>query len=124
MTRKTNTGGQADLLESTYYSDGRGEVNPAIGNITLKSVTKWKGEKLIVKFSLPQTRSGNLPIVNERVDEWGISSDGKTLTQITTFTSVSSHTDASTNPSASRRIPDMLARPIRRVEKKVFERVA
>ncbi len=124
VTRNVKRSGSVETLDTIYYCDERGEVNPAEGNKTLKSATKWKGEKLIVRFSLPQTRSGNYPVVNERVDEWVISADRKTLTQTSTLTSRSAQTDASANPHSSPRFPDMLATPLRRTEKRVFKRVA
>ena len=109
--------------ELKYYTDSRGEKNPAgDGKRMLNSLTKWKDRKLITIFELPSTRSGNFTIVNERVDVWTLSKDGRTLTQTSTFKR-SPQPDASINPHSSPRGPTILTAHLTGQEKKIYKRV-
>jgi len=110
--------------ELTYYADGRGETNPSdSGGQPFHSVTSWKKNALVIKFSLPSTRANNNVVVNERIDEWTISKDGRTLTQTSSFTSSSSTTDASNNPYGSPRSPNLLKTPLKWKEKRSYKRL-
>ena len=125
ITRKLHENGNETVQELTYYTDGRGEANPTTdGRRTLKSNTKLRDNKLIIRFSLPSSTVNRRAIVNERIDEWKLSSDGRTLTQTSSFTISSSDSDASNNPSSSPRAPNILASPLRWKEKKVFKRIS
>jgi len=116
--------GHGTIRELTYYTDSRGETNPSFDVKTmLKSVTKWKGNKLITKFSLPAGRSNNNPVVSERVDEWTISADGQTLTRTSYFKNSSPQQDPSVNPYGSPRMPNILTTPLSWQEKRSFERL-
>ena len=118
--RVTSTG---STREFTYYTDSRGETNPSSdGKKILKSVSRWKDRKLITRYELPSTRSDNNPVVNERVDEWSISSDGQTLTQTSTLKR-SAQQDASVNPYGSPRASTVTATPLNWQEKRSFKRV-
>ena len=109
--------------ELKYYIDSRGETNPAgDGKRMLNSVTKLKDRKLIIRFELPSSRSGNTPISNERVDEWRLSRDGQTLTQTSTFKR-SAQPDASVNPHSSPRASTSLTPSLTWQEKKIYKRV-
>ena len=109
--------------EFTYYSDGRGETNPSNSGGQFRSITSWKKNALVIKFSLPSTRANNNVVVNERIDEWTMSKDGQTLTQTSSFTSSSSTTDASINPHGSPRSPNLLKTPLKWKEKRSYKRL-
>lgn len=90
----TTINGNAQQRELTYFSDGRGESNPAIhwisntpdGNVPhpaeTKSKTKWSGDKIVTRATLRQME-GIHTVEEEIVDEWKLSADGKTLTHTT-----------------------------------------
>jgi hypothetical protein len=125
ITRKRHDTGNEIVQELTYYIDGRGEINPTTdGKRTLKSNTKQSDNKLIIRFSLPSTTVNNRAVVNERIDEWKLLSDGRTLTQTSSFTSSSSESDASNNPYGSPRALNILASPLRWKAKNIFKRIA
>src|SRR5580765_3696098 len=75
--------------ELIYYTDGRGERNTT-GELTIKlhfeswepteteSKTAWSKDKIVTR-SAEQSFSGAAIVVYEIVDEWKLSSDGKTL---------------------------------------------
>lgn len=48
----------------------------------IKSSTRWSGNKIVTR-SMLQLQAGGRVIEFELVDEWKLSSDGKTLTQAT-----------------------------------------
>lgn len=82
ITRKVNLNGNATSQEFTYYSDGRGETNPAtIGNNEVKSKTKWDKMKLESKSSSSfQIRGGGDVFHTDTAERRELSQDGKTLT--------------------------------------------
>ena len=114
----------ASTRELTYYTDSRGETNPAIdGKKTLKSTTEWNGNKLITKFSLLPRTLNNVPVLEERVDEWSVSRDGQTLTWTSSLTTSSPRQDASANPYGRPQTPNVLAAPLSFRQKRSFKRV-
>ena len=122
VVQESSQGGTSQQL--TYYADGRGETNPSdSGGKTFHSVTTWKKNALVIKFSLPSTRANNNVVVNERIDEWSMSKDGQTLTQTSSFTSSSSTKDASINPHGSPRAMNPLKTPLKWKEKKSYKRL-
>jgi hypothetical protein len=124
ITRKFLQAGTETVQELMYYTDERGESNPTSnGKGTLNSNTRQRGNKLIVRFLLPASTVNKNTVVNERIDEWKLSSDGKTLTQTSSFKSSSSATDASNNSYRTPREPNVFASPLRWKEKKVFKRI-
>ncbi|HEY7546068.1 MAG TPA: hypothetical protein VID27_14345 [Blastocatellia bacterium] len=82
IVRKINLNGNASTQEFTYYSDGRGETNPAaFGNGEVKSKTKWDKMKLESKSSSSyQMRGGGDVFHTDTAERRELSQDGKTLT--------------------------------------------
>ena len=81
MTRKANSGGRELSQILNYYSDGRGETNPAIlGSADIKSKTKWEKTRLVSNGSssirLPNGETASLDFSEKRE----LSADGNTLT--------------------------------------------
>jgi len=125
ITRNLRENGNETVQELTYYTDGRGEANPTTdGKTMLKSDTKISNNKLSIRFSLPSRIVNERAIVNERLDEWKLSSDGMILTQTSSFTSSSSDSDASNNPFGRPKAPNILASPLRWKVKRVFKRIS
>jgi hypothetical protein len=60
--------------QSTYYCDGRGEVDPVT---ELKSITRWKGDSLTISYQGPEYPSKRLM---DTIEVWSISDQGKRLT--------------------------------------------
>lgn len=122
VVQESSQGGTSQQL--TYYADGRGETNPSdSGGQQFRSVTTWKKNALVIKFSLPSTRANNNVVVNERIDEWTMSKDGQTLTQTSSFTSSTSTTDASINPHGNPQSINLLKTPLKWKEKKSYKRL-
>lgn len=97
INRAFDVSGQAVMRDLIYYTDGRGETNPAgifltDGRTNLdaadrekdltKSKTRWSGNKLLIRSILRSFLGGHL-FEYELVETWKLSSDGKTLTQMT-----------------------------------------
>ena len=90
MSARFLVDGQESVNQLTYFSDGRGETNTgAQGNQSIASVTKWNGNKLTTKYSIPISFSGPSGIKTGKMDvtqKWELSKDGTKLTQITSVT--------------------------------------
>jgi hypothetical protein len=85
ITRTLRLNGQQEVKEFTYYTDGRGETNPAtIGAGEVKSKTKWDGDKIAAhsKMTWPG-QNGAAGVEMDVTQKWQVSSDGKTLTNTT-----------------------------------------
>jgi hypothetical protein len=95
MTTESN--GQLVERSLLYFTDGRGEENQATSLLTTnpqsarpgdlqnqrtKSHTRWSGNKVVIR-SVLQLLAGGRVVEFELVDEWKLSSDGRTLTQST-----------------------------------------
>jgi hypothetical protein len=120
ITQTQRQNGNAVTSEQIYFADGRGETNASPnGKIQLRSTSQRRGRKLIVKFSLAQTRANNLLIANDRIDEWTISKDGKTLKQTSSMHTSPQPGDVSSNPSG----PTVLSSPLNWEQTRVFKRV-
>ena len=90
--RKVSIDGVQEERDLTYYTDGRGETNPTTAWVTTnpgseswrphetKSKTSWSKNKVVTR-SLSQTLGSGAVFEFEIVDEWQLSSDGKTLTK-------------------------------------------
>jgi hypothetical protein len=81
MTRRANVGGREQVVMMTYYTDGRGEVNPrVIGGGEIKSKTKWDKAKVVssssTSFNGPRGETLYIDISEKRE----LSADGNTLT--------------------------------------------
>jgi hypothetical protein len=86
ITRKFTAGGNTSSVVFAYYSDGRGETNPAaLGNGDVKTKTRWDKKKLESKFSssYKSPRDGRVTYF-ETIDRRELSADGKILTITTT----------------------------------------
>lgn len=90
----TTKNGAQRTIERLYYADGRGEDNPTADGKRLHSKSAWKKRSLVTKFSIPPSFSYNNTYINDRVDEWTLSKDGKTLTHKSLFTSSAPTADA------------------------------
>lgn len=95
ITYMSQSNGQPVERDFVYFTDGRGETNPATTLLTTdpqtatprdvakemtKSKTRWGGNKIVTRSRLSLTLAGNV-VEFEVVDEWTLSADGKSLTQ-------------------------------------------
>jgi len=90
ITRMVESNGRVTGREFVYYTDGRGEtmflsthtyMNPQRHEVT-RSKTIWSGNKLITHSRSPgRSLIGGQLLEFEIIDEWKLSTDGKTLTQ-------------------------------------------
>lgn len=83
IKRTLSLNGQEEVKEFVYYTDERGETNPAtLGVGEVKSKTMWEGDKVVAEASL--TRKGQQgPYELKITQRWQVSSDGKSLTNTT-----------------------------------------
>ena len=88
ITRTLRLNGQQEVKEFTYYTDGRGETNPAaVGAGEVKSKTKWDGDKVSAHSTMAWPGQGGGAGYEMGVaQKWQVSSDGKTLTNTTVIT--------------------------------------
>lgn len=86
VTRDLKAEGQEDKHGTwVYYTDGRGETNPAFpSGGEAKSKTKWDGSKLVSKSSVTRQVKGN-DIKMDIEEKWELSKDGKSLIDTITF---------------------------------------
>lgn len=96
IRRYVTVNGQMSEKELVYFTDGRGETNPATTWLAsnpdpraphpkeTKSKTKWSGERIVTRATL-RMNVGIHVIAEDVVDEWTLSADGKTLTRTTKF---------------------------------------
>ena len=92
--RKISINGVSEERDLTYYTDGRGENNPATVWITsnprsesfwpvvTNSKTIWSKDK-IVSRAFSRSSVGNATVESEIEEEYRLSPDGKTLTKTT-----------------------------------------
>jgi hypothetical protein len=94
ITRMIASNGQVTAQDFVYYTDGRGETNPMLVTLTTspdknrqahdkdvsKSKTTWSGNKLVTRSTVRSLIGGHL-LEFEIIDEWKLSTDGKTLTE-------------------------------------------
>jgi hypothetical protein len=81
ITRTLKLNDRQEVKEFGYYTDERGETNPAtIGAGEVKSKTKWDGDKVVAHAKVTrQSPRGDFDI--DTTEKWQVSADGKTLTQ-------------------------------------------
>lgn len=107
ITRSSDRSGHVVETETVYYTDGRGETNPAsmmlstaqeinskkLDNEVVRSKTRWSGKKLVTRSVLKNIVAGHI-LEFELVDEWKLSDDDQTLTLTsrTIFRSASQNT--------------------------------
>ena len=72
-------GNQKDELERVYYTDGRGEINPAKfdKNVEFVSTTILADRKIIIEWTSRKVGSSDKKPLTR--DEWTLSKDGKSL---------------------------------------------
>jgi hypothetical protein len=120
IIQKTELNGQERVREFLYYTDGRGENNPTAnlylsfyqGNENpnspsprrIESKSKWKDNKLKIKYSLIMRIPDGAQIKIGVEEEWAISPDGKTLTQTTSLSSNNSSYITFIEPSRLKRV--------------------
>ncbi len=88
ITRTLKLNGQQEVKEFSYYTDERGETNPAtVGAGEVKSKTRWEGERVAARSKMSWPGRGGGPGVEMEVTQkWQVSSDGRTLTNTTVIT--------------------------------------
>jgi hypothetical protein len=85
IKRTLRLGGQEEVKDFTYYTDERGETNPAtLGAGEVKSKTKWDGDKVVAQAHITRKGQGG-DYELDVTQKWQVSSDGKTLTSTTTI---------------------------------------
>jgi hypothetical protein len=95
INRAFDVNGQTVMRDLIYYTDGRGETNPAEIFLTdgrsnldsakrekdlKKSTTRWSGNKLVTRSILRSFLGGHL-VEFELIETWNLSADGNTLAQ-------------------------------------------
>ena len=83
ITRRAADGSQERVDKLVYYTDGRGETNtisattPLDDKFELKSVTKWEGNKLMIRSPAKESSKGRQTSIEPgRIEKWQISKDG------------------------------------------------
>ncbi len=83
MTRHAADGSQERVDKLVYYTDGRGETNaiaattPSDGNFEIRSVTKWEGDKLMIRSPAKESSKGRQTTIEYgRIEKWRLSKDG------------------------------------------------
>ena len=89
MTRHYSLGDSKAII----YTDGRAASNRDTNGEAFQSTSQWEGRKLISRYALHRSFNGS-PETVDVIDEWTISSDGKTLTLKTTLRYLQRATDA------------------------------
>ena len=77
--------GSKKTEESIYYTDGRPEFHSRTGKNS-EPVTRWRGDKLVRKSVTAPfgPRMGSFPVEMVMIEEFQLSSDGRTLTRTIT----------------------------------------
>ena len=80
VTRTLRLNGREETKELVYYTDGRGESNPAaIGGGTADSKTNWERDSIVARSKLSRPGAkGRVEV--ELTETWRMSGDRKTLT--------------------------------------------
>ena len=88
IARTLRLNGQQETKEFTYYTDERGETNPAaVGAGEIKSKTKWDGDKVAARAKMTWPgQNGAAGYEMDLTQKWQVSSDGRTLTNTTLIT--------------------------------------
>ena len=94
IRRKVIVNGLPEERDLSYYTDGRGERNPTTAWVTtnpgsysirpsaIESKTAWSKDKIVTR-SVSRVSAGAAIVEFEIIDEWRLSSDGKTLIKTT-----------------------------------------
>jgi hypothetical protein len=84
ISRRETHDGRERTTELSYYTDGRGELNPStLGRVGVKSTTKVDGRKVVATSTLTRRGADGKPSTLETTDTWQLSADGRVLTQTT-----------------------------------------
>ena len=85
IRRTLSLDGREEVREFAYYTDERGETNPAtLGAGEVKSKSRWDGDRVVSEAHVTlRGQSGNYEL--NVTQKWQVSSDGKTLTNTTTI---------------------------------------
>lgn len=95
IRRKVRINGVSEERDLTYYTDGRGERNPATFWVTTNpnsdsfrpsettSKTTWRKDRIVTRSFSRSYVAGTAIVEFEVIDELRLSSDGKTLTRST-----------------------------------------
>jgi hypothetical protein len=109
ITRMVESNGRVAGQDFFYYTDGRGETNRMVNSlrahsylyperdnkVAIRSKTTWTGNKLITRMRSPvRSVIGKQMLEFEIIDEWKLSTDGKTLTQTSRVVSREDGSDA------------------------------
>ena len=71
----------------TYYTDGRGETNPAtFGTGQIQSKTLWQANIVITKGTQSTQTFGDV-LISDVTDKWELSDDGNTLIEYSSSSS-------------------------------------
>jgi hypothetical protein len=86
ITRRSRAeGGREETRELLFFTDGRGELNPAtLGRVGTSTKTNWEGSKVVARAKLERRAAGGKTVTFEVSEKWGLSNDGRTLTHTTT----------------------------------------
>ncbi|HWS88101.1 MAG TPA: hypothetical protein VN282_14120 [Pyrinomonadaceae bacterium] len=85
IRRTLSLNGQEEVKDFAYYTDGRGETNQAtLGVGEVRSKTRWDGDRVVSEAQLKRRGQGGTYELTV-TQRWQVSSDGKTLTNTTSF---------------------------------------
>ena len=85
IRRTLSLNGQEEVKDFAYYTDERGETNQAtLGVGEVKSKTKWDGDRVVSEAQIRRRGQGGTYELTV-TQRWQVSSDGKTLTNTTSF---------------------------------------
>jgi hypothetical protein len=120
IVQKTDLHGREWIKEFLYYTDGRGENNPAAnlyissyeGNENpnspsprrTESKSKWKDNKVKIRYSIIVRIPDGRRTKVEVEEEWVMSPDGKMLTQTTSFSNNDSNFITSVKPRKLKKV--------------------
>ena len=83
ITRRASDGSQERVDKLVYYTDSRGETNtisattPSDDKLEIKSVTKWQGNKLLIRSPAKESSKGRQTTIEYgRIEKWQLSEDG------------------------------------------------
>ncbi len=87
MTTSYKKEGRNVIEKSTYYTDGRPEIDLRTGRKSDESTTRWRDNKLVRRTASKVLGNVQIypPIEAVTIEEWELSADGKTLTLKVTY---------------------------------------
>jgi hypothetical protein len=114
----------AETQEQTleYHTDGRGETNPAVATQrSLATRTRWKGDRLLIRFDQFTVSVSGRPIAGYREIEWRLAEGGTKLIETDTTRYQENNLSDSSVSASDMRQPSIVppAITVRRVYKKL-----